>query len=94
MIVLSGARIFDGERFLDDHAIVVERSNRHGVAVLGLQAPHEAGTPIGQRIDGVQLRPEALHDRVVERCPNSPDVYLRQMETRHVRSSFALPTVG
>lgn len=24
MIVLSGARIFDGERFLDDHAVVVE----------------------------------------------------------------------
>ena len=24
MIVLSGARIFDGERFLDDHAVVIE----------------------------------------------------------------------
>jgi N-acetylglucosamine-6-phosphate deacetylase len=32
MIVLSGARIFDGERFLDDHAIVVE--GKHIAAIV------------------------------------------------------------
>ena len=39
MIVLSGARIFDGERFLDDHAVVVE-GERIAAIVPYAERPH------------------------------------------------------
>jgi N-acetylglucosamine-6-phosphate deacetylase len=39
MIVLSGARIFDGERFLDDHALVVE-GERVAAIVPYAERPH------------------------------------------------------
>src|SRR6266511_3953053 len=68
---------------VDGHALVGERSDRHGIAVFGLESPHEPWTAVGQRIDGVQLGAEALHDRIFERRSNSPDVRLRQMETSH-----------
>jgi len=41
MIVLSGARIFDGERFLDDHALVVE-GERIAAIVPYAERPHGA----------------------------------------------------
>ena len=41
MIVLSGARIFDGERFLDDHVLVVE--GKHIAAIVPYaERPHGA----------------------------------------------------
>jgi N-acetylglucosamine-6-phosphate deacetylase len=41
MIVLSGARIFDGERFLDDHALVIELG-RIAAIVPYAERPHGA----------------------------------------------------
>jgi N-acetylglucosamine-6-phosphate deacetylase len=41
MIVLSGARIFDGEKFLDDHALVVE-GERIAAVVPYAERPHGA----------------------------------------------------
>ena len=41
MIVLSGARIFDGERFLDDHAIVVD-GERIAAILPYAERPHGA----------------------------------------------------
>ncbi len=37
---------------VDGHALVGERSDRHGIAVFGLESPHEPWTAVGQRIDG------------------------------------------
>jgi len=46
MIVLSGARIFDGERFLDDHAVVVE-GERIAAIVPYAERPHGAARDLG-----------------------------------------------
>ncbi|WFU44247.1 N-acetylglucosamine-6-phosphate deacetylase [Bradyrhizobium sp. CB82] len=46
MIVLSGARIFDGERFLDDHAVVVE-GGRIAAIVPHSERPHGAVHDLG-----------------------------------------------
>ena len=35
MTALVGARIFDGERFLDDHAVIVDGARIAGVASYG-----------------------------------------------------------
>ncbi|MBR0827767.1 N-acetylglucosamine-6-phosphate deacetylase [Bradyrhizobium manausense] len=46
MTVLSGARIFDGERFLDDHAVVVEGGHIAAV-VPHSERPHGAARDLG-----------------------------------------------
>ena len=46
MIVLSGARIFDGERFRDDHAVVVE-AGRIAAIVPYSEKPHGAVRDLG-----------------------------------------------
>ncbi|MBR0856843.1 N-acetylglucosamine-6-phosphate deacetylase [Bradyrhizobium liaoningense] len=46
MIVLTGARIFDGERFSDDHAIVVE-GNRIAAILPYSERPHGAERDLG-----------------------------------------------
>ncbi|WP_206733106.1 N-acetylglucosamine-6-phosphate deacetylase [Bradyrhizobium guangzhouense] len=46
MIVLSGARIFDGERFLDDHVVVVENS-RIAAIVPHSERPNGAARDLG-----------------------------------------------
>lgn len=46
MTVLSGARIFDGERFLDDHAVVVE-GGRIAAVVPRSERPHRAVGDLG-----------------------------------------------
>ncbi|MBR0843439.1 N-acetylglucosamine-6-phosphate deacetylase [Bradyrhizobium liaoningense] len=46
MIVLTGARVFDGERFSDDHAIVVE-GNRIAAILPYSERPHGAERDLG-----------------------------------------------
>jgi len=46
MIVLTGARIFDGEAFLDDHALVVE-GERIAAIVPHVQRPHGTTRDLG-----------------------------------------------
>jgi N-acetylglucosamine-6-phosphate deacetylase len=46
MTILSGARIFDGERFLDDHAVVVE-GGRIATIVPHSEKPHGAVRDLG-----------------------------------------------
>src|SRR4029077_12367857 len=71
-------------RQVDRHeAVVGVRADRRGVAVLGLEAPYEAGTLVGKRVNRIELRPEAVHDRRFEGRPKSADVHLRQVETCH-----------
>src|SRR5689334_13399611 len=75
------------ERFphghVDRHAFVRKRPDRHGIAVVGLEPPHESRTAIGERVDRAQLRAETFHHRIVDRGAEAADVHLRQMETRH-----------
>lgn len=46
MIVLTGARIFDGERFLNDHAVVVE-ADRIAAILPYSERPHGAARDLG-----------------------------------------------
>jgi N-acetylglucosamine-6-phosphate deacetylase len=46
MIVLTGARIFDGETFIDDHALVVE-GERIGAVVPYAERPHGVARDLG-----------------------------------------------
>ena len=45
---------------VDGHALAGERSDCRGIAFFSLEPPHESRTAVGQRVDGVQLGPEAL----------------------------------
>src|SRR5206468_1801931 len=78
------------DRQVDGHALVLERPDRRGVAVFGLKAPDESRAAVGQRIDGIELRPEAFHDRIVDRRAKAADVNLGEMEARHLGSFFAV----
>jgi hypothetical protein len=68
-------------RHVDRHALVRVWPDRRRVAVLGLQAPHEAWAPIRDRVDRIELRAEAVHDRIVDRRAEAADVHLREMES-------------
>src|SRR5437016_4353275 len=68
---------------VDRHALVGVWPDCRGIAVFGLQPPHESRTPVRERIDGVELSAEALHDGVLERGPKQTNVHLRQMKACH-----------
>ena len=68
--------------------VVVEDPDRGRVAVLGLEPPDEAGASVGQRIERSELRAKTVHRRIVDWRAQSSDIHLRQMEARHVLSSY------
>src|SRR6185503_16526367 len=53
------------------------------VALLTLHAPDEAVARLGERVQLVEPRHEAGHDRSVERALHPADVDLREMHTGH-----------
>ena len=59
--------------------VPLERADRGGVAVLGLQPPDEARRRIGQRVDGLQPGHEVSQHRAVQRGLQPPDVDLRKV---------------
>ena len=65
----------------DDLGIVVE-ADRGRVAGVVLEAPHEAGRPVAQVVDLVEVVDEAGHPRVAERPAVLRDVVLGQL-VRH-----------
>ena len=58
-------------RQIEEDPIIVVRSQIRGVPFARLQAPHEARTPVGQRVDLVKTGHEASHDRAFERSFHS-----------------------
>src|SRR5262245_11039725 len=69
-------------RQVDRHAVIVGiRPDGGGVAVFGLESPHESGSSIRERVDRIQLRAEPFNERVVDRRPQATDVDLREMKT-------------
>src|SRR5688572_14156200 len=76
------------DRHVDGHPVVGEWPDRDRVAVFGLQSPDEARTAVGERIDRIELRPEPVHDRIVDGRAKSPDIRLRQLKTAHCLSHF------
>src|SRR5262249_35285725 len=70
-------------RHVDEDAIVIVRAKISGVALGGLQAPHETRTAIGEGIDLIQPGDEASHDGIVERSLHASDVDLSNMKLRH-----------
>src|SRR6185312_7312266 len=74
-------------RHVEQHVFVVERADGGGVAVLGLQAPHEAGRGFGERVDAVEVGGEIRHDGRVHRALDDADVELGELVGGHGGSS-------
>src|SRR5687767_8007052 len=87
MVALVHESLQRSEAFPDGHVDGHERiliwPDRCRVPILGLEPPDEPRTGVRQRVDGVELRLEAVHDRIVNRRAETPDVDLREMESRH-----------
>src|SRR5271165_27464 len=47
---------------VDEQVGIVEGANRGGIALLGLQAPDEAGCALGQGVDALEVRGEVCHE--------------------------------
>src|SRR5262249_54524265 len=76
-------------RHVEQDPLVVERANAGGIAIVSLEAPDEAGAPVGQRIDAVELRHETSHERIVESRSHAGDVGLSEVMTvARAHSSF------
>src|SRR3546814_17708714 len=78
------------DRHVDDEVGVVGHLDIGGVAAVTLQAPDEAGTPVGQGVDVVETRDEAGQPWIVERRQGAPDVDLRLMQPLHRRLRHAV----
>src|SRR6185436_13212281 len=63
--------------------LVVVRAEVGVVAVVTLHAPDEALAPLRQRVEIVEPRHEAGHDRRVERPLHAADVDLREVNIAH-----------
>src|SRR3546814_7220602 len=70
------------DRHVDDEVGVVGHLEIGGVAAVTLQAPDEAGTPVGEGVDVVETRDEAGQTWIVERRQRALDVDLHQMKPR------------
>ena len=68
--------------------IPLEGAHRGGVAVFGLQPPHEPGRGVRRRVDRIERGHETGELRAVERSPQPPDVHLRQ----HIVHPAMLPS--
>jgi hypothetical protein len=62
-----------------DHQPPAEGADRGGVAVLGLEPPHEPGAGVGDGVDRLEGLAEPRHPRAVERLQRQRDVDLRQV---------------
>ena len=67
------------DRQIDNDARVLERANGRRVTFVALQPPDESGAPVSQRVDGGQLRDEALHLKRIQRRNHARDVDLGEV---------------
>lgn len=61
-----------------------------GVPVVGLEAPHESGRPIGIGVDPIEIVHELRDRGIVGRCPHRPDVQLGHVDA-HRRDATVGP---
>jgi len=88
-------RLPNGE--VDEHAFVIEGPKGRGVPVLRLEAPDEAGCPIGQGIDLFETGDEPGQLRRVQGRDDASDIQLSKLVVRHglnIARDQALPPNG
>src|SRR5579862_3784272 len=83
----TAIRPFENENMLinmvDKHVLVLEGADRRGIALGGLQPPHETWRALGERVDAVKVCRELRHEGRVHRSPDDADVQLRELVSGH-----------
>src|SRR5262245_38880068 len=78
---------------VEEDTLVLVCTDCSWVICISLKAPDEPRAVVRQGVDGLELRNEAVHERVIERGAGPGDVGLSEVEGCH-GLSFAIRSAG